>query len=137
MAVSLESRVPLLDQEVVAFALSLPLSFKRSDGEGKLLLRRILNRFMPPELFDRPKKGFGVPVSDWIRGALREWAEETLRAVRRKHSDFLNWPIIERKWQEHVNRGRDWGQLLWPVLMFETWFENWTQETVSCLRNQS
>ena len=79
MAVSLESRVPLLDHDVVAFALSLPLSYKRSNGTGKVVLRKVLEKYVPREMIDRPKKGFSVPIAEWIRGPLRDWAEDLFR----------------------------------------------------------
>jgi asparagine synthase (glutamine-hydrolysing) len=124
MAVSLESRVPLLDQDVVAFALSLPLSFKRCDAGGKLLLRRVLKQFVPPALFERPKKGFSVPVSDWIRGPLRPWSEDMLSSLRRNYGTIVDCSAIDRKWTEHLSARRDWGELLWPLLMFQTWAQN-------------
>ncbi len=123
MAVSLESRVPLLDHEVVAFALSLPLPFKRSNGEGKQVLRQVLEKYVPRQLFERPKKGFSVPVSTWIRGPLRDWAESLLERGRREHSELLNTEVIDTKWGEHLSGKRNWEELLWPVLMFETWAE--------------
>jgi asparagine synthase (glutamine-hydrolysing) len=125
MAVSLESRVPLLDEEVVAFALSLPLSFKRTNGQGKLVLRQVLAKYLPRELFERPKQGFSVPISAWIRGPLRDWAENLLEAGRRNHADLLDTDVISRKWQEHLRGRHDWENLLWPVLMFESWAEKW------------
>jgi asparagine synthase (glutamine-hydrolysing) len=121
MAVSLESRVPLLDHEVVAFALSLPLPYKRCNGEGKILLRQVLEKYVPREFFERPKKGFSVPVAEWIRGPLRDWAEHLFETGRRQHGDVLDAEVINTKWQEHLAGRRDWAELLWPVLMFESW----------------
>ena len=131
MAVSLESRVPILDQEVVAFALSLPLAYKRRHGQGKVILRNVLRQYVPSELFERPKKGFSVPVAHWIRGPLRDWAEQGLEACRRCHSDVLDLAVIQTKWQEHLTGRRNWVELLWPVLMFGVWAETNLRGTVS------
>jgi asparagine synthase (glutamine-hydrolysing) len=128
MAVSLESRVPLLDHDVVAFALALPLPFKRRNGQSKILLRQVLDKYVPRELIDRPKKGFSVPVSQWIRGPLRPWAEDLLETGLQKHADILNTQTVRAKWQDHLSGRRDWGELLWPVLMFESW----SQARVKC-----
>ncbi len=121
MAVSLESRVPLLDHKLVEFALSLPLSYKRRNGEGKILLRQVLEKYVPREFFERPKKGFSVPVCQWIRGPLRSWAEDLLETGRCQHADILNADVIRTKWHEHLDGRRNWVELLWPVLMFESW----------------
>lgn len=123
MAVSLESRVPILDHDVVAFALSLPLSFKRSNGKGKMVLRKVLDKYVPRELIERPKQGFSVPVADWIRGPLRDWAEDLLQ--RSRHAEILDAEVVQYKWHEHTVMGRDCSELLWPVLMFESWARRW------------
>ena len=125
MAVSLESRVPLLDHDVVAFALSLPLSYKRSNGTGKVVLRKVLEKYVPREMIDRPKKGFSVPVAEWIRGPLRGWAEDLIQKTRTQHGAILNADVIGDKWQEHLSGRRDHSELLWPVLMFESWAQKW------------
>jgi len=125
MAVSLESRVPILDHDVVAFALSLPLSYKRQNGTGKIVLRRVLERYVPREMIDRPKKGFSVPVAAWIRGPLRDWAEALLEKSRKQHGNILNQEVVGEKWREHLAGGRDHSELLWPVLMFESWAQAW------------
>ncbi|HWD90892.1 MAG TPA: asparagine synthase (glutamine-hydrolyzing) [Verrucomicrobiae bacterium] len=121
MAVSLESRVPLLDHDVVAFALSLPLEYKRSNGTGKVVLRRVLEKYVPREIIDRPKKGFSVPIAQWVRGPLRDWAEDLLEKNRGQHGELMDQEIIGRKWREHLAGRRDNSELLWPVLMFESW----------------
>lgn len=121
MAVSLESRVPLLDHEVVEFALRLPLAFKRSNGEGKWVLRQVLGKYVPSRYFNRPKQGFSVPVSAWIRGPLRDWAESLVDSACNNHDGLLNGAIVRAKWQDHLRGRRNWEKLLWPVLMFEAW----------------
>ena len=125
MAVSLEARVPLLDHRVVAFSWSLPPAMKAADGTGKRLLRRVLARYVPQELVERPKMGFSVPVNAWLRGPLRPWAEALLDE-RRLAADgiFQAAPILAR-WRQHLAGTHDWHLSLWPVLMFQAWKERW------------
>jgi len=121
MAVSLEVRVPLLDHRVVEFAWKLPLRFKIRHGKAKWILRQVLYRHVPPELVERPKMGFGVPIDYWLRGPLKEWAEDLLSTESLERGGFLNPAPIREKWQEHRSGERNWEYPLWNALMFQDW----------------
>ncbi|MDN5869958.1 MAG: asparagine synthase (glutamine-hydrolyzing) [Nitrococcus sp.] len=124
MAVSLEVRCPLLDPDVIAFAWRLPLHMKIRNGEAKWLLRQLLYRHVPRELVERPKMGFGVPIDQWLRGALRDWADALLDERRLKKEGFFDPNPIRRRWQEHLSGRRHWHYSLWNVLMFQAWLEH-------------
>ncbi len=123
MAASLEVRVPFLDPEVFAFAWSLPMNFKIANGQGKLLLRRLLSRYVPPALFDRPKHGFSIPVGRWLRGELRDWAESLLSAERLDRDGFFDGKVVREYWDAHLSGRRDHDARLWTILMFQAWLD--------------
>ncbi|HEX4266677.1 MAG TPA: asparagine synthase (glutamine-hydrolyzing) [Steroidobacteraceae bacterium] len=123
MAVGLETRVPMLDHRIVEFAWSLPLHLKVRAGQGKWILRQLLNRYVPRELTDRPKTGFGIPIGSWLRGPLRDWAEALLDQGRMRGEGVLEPALIRQRWLEHLSGNHDWGTLIWEVLMFQAWME--------------
>ena len=125
MGVSLEARAPFLDHRVVEFAWRLPLSMKISGKNGKLLMKQLLYRYVPKELIERPKAGFGVPIHAWLRGPLREWAESLLDETRLRREGFFKPEIIRAKWQEHLSGKRNWLNHLWNILMFQAWLDEW------------
>ena len=123
MAVSLETRVPMLDHRVVEFAWRLPLDMKINNGEGKQILRKLLYKHVPKQLVERPKMGFGVPINSWLRGPLSDWAENLLDPARLREEGFFNAKEVGAKWREHKSGKRDWQHHLWDVLMFQAWLE--------------
>jgi asparagine synthase (glutamine-hydrolysing) len=122
MAVSLEARVPLLDHRVVEFAWKLPLRLKINKAGNKWILREILYKYVPHGLIQRPKMGFGVPIDRWLRGPLREWAEQLLSVKSLLDPGLFNVDLVREKWREHLSGDRNWQYLLWDVLVFQDWF---------------
>lgn len=123
MGNSLESRVPFLDHRVVEFAWRLPMEYKLREGQTKWALRQVLYRHVPRELIERPKMGFGFPIDKWLRGPLRNWAEELLNEQRLRNEGFFYPEPIRQKWAEHLSGNRNWSSQLWAVFMFQAWLE--------------
>ncbi|MFN7177517.1 MAG: asparagine synthase (glutamine-hydrolyzing), partial [Thermaurantiacus sp.] len=123
MGVSLETRIPFLDPQVVELAWRLPMDMRIRGSTSKWALRQILLRHVPARLIERPKAGFGIPVGDWLRGPLRPWAEDLIAPERLAREGFLRHEPIGQSWREHQSGRRDWTPRLWSVLMFQSWLE--------------
>lgn len=124
MGVSLETRVPLLDARVVEFAHRLPMHQKLRGSQAKWLLRQVLYRHVPRELIERPKQGFAVPLDQWLRGPLRDWAEHLLAPESLTKAGLLNVAEVRQKWNEHQTGTRNWQYQLWDVLMLQAWHDS-------------
>ena len=127
MSVSLESRIPFLDPRVIETAWKIPINLKINSNNPalnqKAILRKILYRHVPKNLIDRPKKGFGIPISDWLRGPLIDWAESLINEERLKREEIFDYKDIRKKWNEHLDGSRNWHSELWGVLMFQEWLD--------------
>jgi len=124
MAVSLETRIPLLDHDVAAFAWTLPVSMNLKNGAGKWLLRKSLMKFLPEDLVERPKRGFAVPIGEWLRGPLRGWAEDLLDERTLGAGGLFDPAPVREKWREHIGGIRNWHYQLWTILMLQGWLRS-------------
>lgn len=129
MAVSLETRVPLLDHRLVEFAMGLPWRMKVRDGVQKWVLRQVLYRYVPRRLVDGPKRGFATPIGDWLRGPLKQWADGLLDPDRLHAEGFFAPELITRRWRQHLGGAIDWSYPIWTVLMFQQWYAS---QAASC-----
>lgn len=134
MSVGLETRVPFLDRRVIEFAWRVPLEMKIRNGVGKWLLRQVLYRHVPPSMIERPKMGFAIPVGEWLRGSLREWAEDLLDERRLRQEGYLVADPIRRLWKRHLTGTEDGQFALWGVLMFQAWLAETRQSAARLAR---
>lgn len=125
MSNSLETRVPLLDHRIIEFAHQLPFEYKIQKGKGKWILREVLYKYVPKELIERPKRGFGIPLDSWLRGPLKEWTYSVLSKENLEKHNLLNIRSIELKLEEHMSGKRNWQYLIWDVLMFQSWYNKY------------
>jgi asparagine synthase (glutamine-hydrolysing) len=123
MGVSLETRVPLLDKDVIEFSMTIPHEVKGKNGK-KWILKKVLDKYLPNELTDRPKMGFGVPLQDWIRSDLKDWSANLLDESKIKNQGYLDHKDITKKFNQHLSGTHDWHAHLWEVLMFQQWLED-------------
>jgi asparagine synthase (glutamine-hydrolysing) len=125
MAVSLETRVPFLDHRVIEFAWRLPMRYKVHNGRGKHLLRAVLERYVPRSLFDRPKMGFGVPLDSWLRSELQDWVESLLSPAALRSVGAFDVTTIRDVWARHLSGRENLACMLWCVLMYQAWHQQW------------
>ena len=121
MSTSLETRAPLVDQRVVEFAMSLPLKYKVNGTNGKYILKEVLYKYINRDLIERPKMGFGIPIEKWLRYDIKDWAAEVLA----RDNEFLDHKLIQKMFNEHIEGKRNWGYLLWDVIIFQEWYKNY------------
>jgi asparagine synthase (glutamine-hydrolysing) len=123
MAVSLETRVPFLDHRVAETAARIPIDLKIRGAEGKHIVRELLYDLVPRHLFQRPKAGFAVPIGSWLRGPLRDWAEELLSERRLRAEGWFDASLLRERWEQHLSGRRESGQAIWAILMFQAWLD--------------
>ena len=121
MYYSLETRIPLLDADVMQFAWTLPDKYKMNQGVTKKILKELLYRYVPESMMNRPKKGFSVPVSIWLKeGKMREWAESVLSDAHSISNDYINAGLVQAVWKDYIENNH-WSSLIWYILMFDQW----------------
>lgn len=123
MASSLETRAPFLDHKLIEYVWKIPHSLKFRNGQGKQILRNVLNKYVPKELTERPKMGFSIPIDIWLRGPLRDWAETLLNEKKLQKEGYFNTKLIRDKWSEHLKGKTNWHYDLWDILMFQAWLD--------------
>jgi asparagine synthase (glutamine-hydrolysing) len=127
MAVSLEARVPFLDPELYEFAWQLPLSMKIRQGQSKWILRQVLYKYVPKELIERPKMGFGMPIDRWLRNEMKAWADKLLSSQYIEKTGYFNPDAVKKMWEQHLSGKRNFSHQIWNILMFQLWFNRWME----------
>ena len=121
MANSLEIRAPFLEQELIEYAFNLKFKEKVDFSNGKIPLRNILSKLLPKKLISKNKRGFGIPLNNWLREELRDWSEDLISRKNINEYDFFNYEAVHKLWKEHINGTRENQNILWPLLMFQSW----------------
>tara|TARA_B100000575_G_C22944077_1_gene546304 strand:- start:237 stop:845 length:609 start_codon:yes stop_codon:yes gene_type:complete len=121
MSVSLETRCPFLDHNLIEFALKIPTEMKVRGGISKFILRKMLSKYLPYNLYERPKMGFSIPIDNWLKTSLRDWAEDLLSESSLESHGLLNTKMIRSAWKNHLNNYKNMQLPLWNVLMFQSW----------------
>jgi asparagine synthase (glutamine-hydrolysing) len=121
MSIGLETRMPFLDHRIVDFSFKLPIDYKIKDSKTKIILRKVLNKYVPPSIYERSKSGFAVPISLWLKTSLKDWAEDLINIRRMKEEGFLNSDEVHKIWNEHLENKKNHESLLWNILMFQSW----------------
>ena len=124
MASSIETRVPLLDHKLIEYVWKMPHNLKFRNGQSKWILRQILKKYVPETLTERPKKGFGIPLHSWLRGPLRDWAENLLDEKKLLKEGYFDAKIVREKWDDFILNKKNWHQDLWNILMFQAWLDS-------------
>jgi len=125
MSNSLETRVPFLDRELFEFVWSLSDNLKINNGNGKYILKKVLNKYVPNKLIDRPKMGFGVPIEKWLRGPIKDWADDLLSKKNINEDGFFNYEMVKKIWDDHINKKSNNQHILWNILVFQSWKNEW------------
>jgi asparagine synthase (glutamine-hydrolysing) len=123
MSSSLETRTPLLDHKLIEYVWKIPHDLKFRNNKGKWILRKILNKYIPKKLTERPKMGFAIPIDHWLRGDLKNWAESLLNEKKLEQQGYFNSKLIRKKWTEHLSGKKNWQSDLWDILMFQSWLD--------------
>jgi asparagine synthase (glutamine-hydrolysing) len=113
--------MPFLDHRIVDFSFKLPIDYKIKDSKTKIILRKVLNKYVPPSIYERPKSGFAVPIGLWLKTSLKDWAEDLINIKSMKKEGFLNSDEVHKIWKEHLANKKNHESLLWNILMFQSW----------------
>ena len=118
---SLETRLPMLDHRLINYVFRIPIEKKIRFFKGKWILKKVLDKYLPAKLYERPKKGFSVPMAEWLRGPLKQWAEKLIDPKRIERDGYFNPSLVQKKWEEHLSGKKNWESLLWNILIFQLW----------------